>query len=388
MIKQNLIEKINNKAHLIGLSTGTGVSTKHAVTGGVDLILALNSGKFRQMGVSSLAGFLPVANSNDLVMDFASKEVVPMAGDVPVMFGLCATDPLIDLAKYIKQIKYNGFAGVNNYPSVGMIDGQFKEALTEQNITYDSEVEAIRIANELNLFTIAFVFNEKQAIQMTEAGADIICAHLGFTKGGLLGAKKVLTLFESAKIAQKIFDASDVISDSHTIKMIYGGAVHTPSDLKYMYDNTSAMGYIGGSSLERIPLEESMPDLINQFKMTGQFADEHLIKMLDKVKADYDYVGFVKDYIKQNYMHPISLAELAQVSHISRPYLSKQFKEKVGCSFQEYLIDYRMNKAKKMIRKNCFRLAEVADMVGYKDYAHFSKAFKKHVGTAPSKYKE
>ncbi len=388
MIKQNLIEKINKKAHLIGLATGTGVSTKHAVKGGVDLILALNSGKFRQMGVSSLAGFLPVANSNDLVMDFGSKEIIPMAGDVPVMFGLCATDPLIDLAKYMNQIKYNGFAGVNNYPSVGMIDGQFREALKEQSITYDSEVEAIRIASELNLFTIAFVFNEEQAIQMTEAGADIICAHLGFTKGGLLGAKKVLTLFESAKIAQKIFNASDVISDSDTIKMIYGGAVYTPSDLKYMYDNTSAMGYIGGSSLERIPLEESMPDLIKQFKMTGEFADEHLIKLLDKVKEDYDYVGFVKEYIEKNYMHPISLAELAQVSHISRPYLSKQFKEEVGCTFQEYLIKYRMNKAKKMIGKNCFRLAEVADMVGYKDYAHFSKAFKKYVGTAPSKYKE
>lgn len=339
------------------------------------------------MGVSSLAGFLPVANSNDLVMDFASKEVVPMAGDVPVMFGLCATDPLIDLDKYIKQIKYNGFAGVNNYPSVGMIDGQFKEALTEQNITYDSEVEAISIANELNLFTIAFVFNEEQAIQMTEAGADIICAHLGFTKGGLLGAKKVLTLFESAKIAQRIFDASDVISNYNSIKMVYGGAVHTPSDLKYMYDNTSAMGYIGGSSLERIPLEESMPNLINQFKMTGEFSDEYLLEMLDKVKKDYDYVGFVKEYIEKNYMHSISLAELAQISHISRSYLSKQFKTEVGCTFQEYLIKYRMNKAEKMIRKNRFFLSEVADMVGYKDYAHFSKAFKKHVGITPSKYK-
>lgn len=388
-LKQRLLTMNERKEYIIGLATGTGVSTKHAVKGGVDVILALNSGRFRQMGISSLAGYLPVSNSNQLVMEFGSREIIPMADDIPVIFGLCATDPLIDLDKYIEEIKLIGFAGINNCPSVGMIDGQFGEALKEDNISYDKEVEAIRIAHEKGMFTIAFVFNEVQAKQMLHVGADVICAHLGFTKGGLLGAKKVLTLFEGTKLAQDIFEVCDKSDNETVIKMVYGGAVHTPSDLKYMYDNTSTMGYIGGSSLERIPLEESMPALIKQFKTTGQKdADEYLMKMLDKVKRDYDYVGFVKEYIGKNYMESISLSELAQVSHVSRPYLSKKFKEEIGCTFQEYLISYRMNKAKKVIRQGEFRLVEVAYMVGYKDYPHFSKEFKRQFGVPPSEYRK
>ncbi|MDR4887891.1 phosphoenolpyruvate hydrolase family protein [Fredinandcohnia sp. QZ13] len=389
LLKQKLINKNKKKEYIIAIATGTGVSAKHAVNGGVDFILALNSGRFRQMGVSSLAGFLPVSNCNSLVMEFGSREILPIAKSVPVILGLCATDPLIDLENFINKIKSSGFAGINNYPSVGMIDGLFGEALEEENISYSREVEAIKIANEKGLFTIAFVFNKEQAIQMLNVGADVICVHFGFTKGGLLGAKKVLTLVEGVQLTKEIFEACDQESDREVIKMIYGGSVYTPTDLKYMYDNTSTMGYIGGSAFERIPIENAIPSLIEEFKNTGsKESDEFLIKMLEGVKKHYDYVGFVKEYIKKNYMHSISLFDLAQVSHISRPYLSQLFGKEVGCSFRDYLTNFRMNKAKEIIKQKKFRLVEVAEMVGYKDYAHFSKVFKKSVGTSPREFQE
>lgn len=387
--RRKLIKKSKNNEYIIGLATGAGVSTKHAVEAGIDLILALNSGKYRQMGVSSLAGFLPFSNCNNLVMEFGTREIIPMAQDVPVIFGLCATDPFIKLEEYVVEIKSAGFSGINNYPSVGMLDGVFKEALEEEHISYQVEVEAIKIANDKGLFTIAFVFDESQAAQMIDAGADVICAHLGFTRGGLLGAKKVLNLVESVKLVNRIFEVCDRIKGKKVMKMIYGGSVYTTTDLKYMYENTSTMGYIGGSSLERIPLEKSMPSLFEEFKITGQKeGDPFLLKMLEGVKKNYNYVDFVKEYIEMNYMHRISLAELAEVSHVSRSYLSKLFKKEVGMTFTNYLIEYRMNKAQKLIKQNEFRLVEIADAVGYADYAHFSKEFKKRVGISPRAFQE
>lgn len=150
----------------------------------------LNSGRFRQMGRSSLAGFLPFYNSNDMVMEFASREIIPLVRDMPIIFGFNATDPTKDMESYIDEIKSRGFSGINNYPTVGLIDGELSKALEENGCHYLIEVEAIRIAHQKDMFTVAFVFNDMQAAQMIEAGADVICVHLGLTGGGLLGAKK------------------------------------------------------------------------------------------------------------------------------------------------------------------------------------------------------
>ena len=181
------------------------------------------------MGKSSLAAYLSHVNSNDLVMDFAVKELIPTITNTPIVFGLNATDPLIDLYSYIKSLKDIGFIGINNYPTVGLFDGKFKEALEEEGTSFDLEVEAIKIANFLDMLTIAFVFDLEQARKMLEAQADIICVHLGLTKGGLKGAVKVLSLEKAKILAQEIFDLCDEIRPE-VIKMIYGGPVKTPID--------------------------------------------------------------------------------------------------------------------------------------------------------------
>lgn len=197
-IIKNLTLQIKINSHIIGVATGAGVTAKYAQRGGADLVLTLNSGRFRQMGRSSLAGILPFANSNDMVMGFALREVVPLIKDIPVIFGLNATDPKIKLDEYIDDIKNKGFSGINNYPTVGIIDGIFGEALEDAGCSYNLEVEAIKLAHKKNLFTVAFVFCKEQAMDMLEAGADVICVHLGLTEGGMLGAKKILSL-EAAK---------------------------------------------------------------------------------------------------------------------------------------------------------------------------------------------
>lgn len=385
-IRNRLHAQLKSNGHIIGVAAGAGISAKYAVKGGADFILALNSGRFRQMGLSSLGGLLPFGNCNELVMEFGSKEIVPLVREVPVMFGLCATDPTIQLEAYIQEIQNKGFSGINNYPTVGLIGGQFGEALEEAGISFESEVEAIRIASGMGMFTIAFVFNREQAHRMAAAGADVICAHLGFTKGGVLGAAKVLSLKAAADLAAQIFQVSDKINPN-VIKMIYGGPVNTPADVKYMYDNTSAVGYLGGSSFERIPSEAAITKTAIDFKEVGVTEQDKLLhKMLEGVTKHYDYVQFVKEYVEANYMHDISFAELAQVAHLSRTHLSYLFKQEVGCTFPEYLTGFRINKSIELMKQRHLDLSELSGLVGYNDYAHFSKMFKKTTGLSPREY--
>ncbi|MBS5787685.1 MAG: phosphoenolpyruvate hydrolase family protein [Clostridioides difficile] len=388
--RENIISDLRSQVkingNIIGVSLGAGIIAKYAAKGGADLILALNSGKFRQMGVSSLGGMMPYYNANELVMDFASREILPTIRDIPVIFGLCATDPTIDLDLYIENICNIGFSGIVNYPSIGMIDGLFGEALEEEGFSYDKEVEAIKIASSNNIFTIAFVFSKEEAEKMIDAGADVICAHLGVTKGGALGAKKILSLEAAVELANEVFEVCNN-SKRDIIKVIYGGPVNSSRDLKYMYDNTDTMGYFGGSTFERIPSEEFITQKTKEFKVTSRFKDDQLLnKMLEGVNKHYDYVEFVKEYVSIHYMEDISFTELAKVVHISRTHLSRLFNNEVGCTFSEYLSRYRINKAIDILKKEKIQLKEVADLVGYKDYAHFSKVFKKQVGISPKKY--
>lgn len=378
------IEKGNK---IIGVATGSGMTAKYAQNAGADILLILNSGRFRQMGRGSLAGFLPYCNSNDMVMDFASKEIVPLIKDIPVVFGVNATDPTKNMDDYLDEIIKNGFCGVNNYPTIGLIDGQIREALEENGCKYSLEVELIKKAHDRGLFTVAFVFDKNQAEEMILAGADTICVHLGLTEGGLLGAKKFFSL-ESAKITMdKIFNRCNELNP-HIIKLIYGGPVKTPVDIQYMCNNNDLMGYIGGSAFERIPLEKSIIKCVKNFKIYNDVdEDDLLMKMLDGVTKHYDYVEFIKEYVSQNYMNDISFLDLAKVCHVSRSYLSILFKKQVGCNFPEYLVKFRINKAVDIINKKDIPLSTISTLVGYKDYAQFSKMFKKYKGYSPKLHK-
>lgn len=387
-IMERLHSQLQEGNHIIGVSTGAGITARHAAQSGSDFILTLNSGRFRQMGRSSLAGFLPFGNSNDMVMDFGSREIVPLVRNIPVLFGLNANDPTKDLDSYIREIQNNGFSGINNYPTVGLIDGQFREALEEDGISYDREVEAIRAAHRQGLFTVAFVFDESQAVRMLEAGSDVVCVHLGLTVGGLLGARKVVSLEAAKTKALRIFDACNRIKPD-VIKMIYGGPVKTPVDVQYMYsNNTDIMGYIGGSAFERIPSERSLSTITREFKRLGKLdEDDLMVKMLNGITKHYDYVEFVKEYVAENYSNEIVFSDLAKVAHISRSYLSSLFKKEVGCSFQAYLVSFRINKAVTLLHAPQLQLSEVAAMVGYPDYALFSRMFKKLKSCSPRQYR-
>ena len=385
-ILKRLWAQINVNGHIIGTVAGSGMTAKYEVMGGADLLLALSAGRFRIMGRSSFTSYLCYGESNEIVMNMGCNELLPIIQDTPVLFGLFANDPMIHLYDYIQEIRASGFSGVVNYPTMGLIDGQFGEALQEEGNTYEREVEAIRLAHYFDLFTVAFVVNGEQARQMTEAGADIICAHLGLTKGGFLGAKKYISINDARKISDEIFDACDSVRDD-VIKMIYAGPANTPIDMQYMYQNTKCQGYIGGSTFDRIPTERAILNTTRAFKSYGDFdANNPMMRMLDGNWNSGEYVEFVKKYVEEHYMNEIQLRDLAAVAHVSGSYLSVKFKKEVGCSFTEYLVRFRINKAKELFEHRFTSCKEVASMVGYADYTQFSKIFKKYTGKSPTEY--
>lgn len=385
-ILKRLWAQINVNGHIIGTVAGSGMTAKYEVMGGADFLLALSAGRFRIMGRSSFTSYLCYGESNEIVMNMGCNELLPIIQDTPVLFGLFANDPMIHLYDYIQEIRDSGFSGVVNYPTMGLIDGQFGEALQEEGNTYEREVEAIRLAHYFDLFTVAFVVSGEQARQMTEAGADIICAHLGLTKGGFLGAKKYISINDARKISDEIFDACDSVRDD-VIKMIYAGPANTPLDMQYMYQNTKCQGYIGGSTFDRIPTERAILNTTRAFKSYGDFdANNPMMRMLDGNWNSGEYVEFVKKYVEEHYMNEIQLRDLAAVAHVSGSHLSVKFKKEVGCSFTEYLVRFRINKAKELFEHRFTSCKEVASMVGYADYTQFSKIFKKYTGKSPTEY--
>ena len=388
-IFKKLMAQIHINGHIIAVASGSGMSAKYCTRGGADLILALSAGRFRQTGRASLASFLCFGNSSQIVTDFAARELIPLIQEVPILFGLNASDPTIDLQEYICNIQNLGFSGIVNFPTVGLIDGQFREALEECGLGFRKEIDAIRIAHEQDLFTLAFVFDEWQAKQMLDAGADIICAHLGWTTGGEVGAKRAHSIEIARQIADRVFAVCDE-SKRDVIKMIYGGPIKSPADARYFYDNTDCHGFIGGSSFERIPIEKAIENTARAFKSPQNKESEIvLLRVLAGRAQDYDDVEFVQNHIEENYAHPIYLSELASVLHISAPYLSAKFKKKLGCSFSEYLVRFRMNKASVLLREeSMLSISEIADSVGYTDYAQFSKIFKKYKGVSPRTYRK
>lgn len=385
IIKQ-LKKQIKINRHIIGVAAGSGLTAKYAEEGGADLILALSSGLFRQKGLSSLAAYLSFVNSNDTVMEFGLKELLPRINKIPVIFGLMATDPSIHLEKFIQQVKEKGFAGINNYPTVGLIDGKYREALEEQGISYKQEVESISIANKFGLLTVAFVFNKEQAIQMVDAGADVVCVHLGLTTGGKLGSKHIQSLQSAKILAQEIFD---VVTERNPdiIKMVYGGPVNKPVDVQFIYDGTNIDGYIGGSVFERIPAEQVVLQVTESFKKTNEVKYDELIeKIISGFTTTDDYIDFIKRYISLHYKDEISLNEISEILHVSRSYLSTLFKKNVGVSFTDYLIDFRLNRALEIYQEKKLPLTIVAELVGYQNYSQFSKIFKKRKGMSPREF--
>ncbi|WP_212932704.1 phosphoenolpyruvate hydrolase family protein [Brevibacillus halotolerans] len=250
---------------IIGAGAGTGLSAKCSEAGGTDLIIIYNSGRYRMAGRGSLAGLLPYGDANAIVLEMAG-EVLPVINNTPVLAGVCGTDPFRLMPVFLRQLKESGFTGVQNFPTVGLIDGNFRANLEETGMGYDKEVEMIRLAHEIGLLTAPYVFDEEQAEKMARAGADILVPHIGLTTSGSIGAKTAVTLDEAVARVQAMHDAAKKINPD-IIVLCHGGPIATPEDAAYVLKHTTGVvGFFGASSMERLPTETAITENMRQFK--------------------------------------------------------------------------------------------------------------------------
>ncbi|ADQ14079.1 phosphoenolpyruvate hydrolase family protein [Halanaerobium hydrogeniformans] len=264
-VREKLLAEVEKGNSVVGAGAGTGISAKFAQQGGVDLIIIYNSGRYRMAGRGSLAGLLPYGDANGIVVEMAD-EVLPVAKETPVLAGVCGTDPFRLMDKFLAKLKEIGFSGVQNFPTVGLIDGVFRQNLEETGMGYDLEVEMIRKAHQLDMFTAPYVFSEEDAAAMAEAGADVLVAHMGLTTSGSIGAETALTLEESAKKVQRIADAGKKVNPDVMV-ICHGGPIAMPDDAKYVLENTeNVIGFFGASSIERLPTEKAIREQTEDFK--------------------------------------------------------------------------------------------------------------------------
>lgn len=258
-------EKIKKGEILLGVGAGTGITAKSSEAGGCDMLIIYNSGRYRMAGRGSLAGLLAYGDANAIVVEMGS-EVLPVVKDTPVLAGVNGTDPFRLMDVFLKQLKDQGFAGVQNFPTVGLIDGVFRQNLEETGMGYDLEVEMIRKAHELDMLTTPYVFDPEQARKMAEAGADIVVAHMGLTTKGSIGAQTALSLDESAKRVQEIADAAKELNPD-VIVLCHGGPIAEPADAEYILKNTKGVhGFFGASSIERFAAERGIKAQTEAFK--------------------------------------------------------------------------------------------------------------------------
>lgn len=258
-------QMVRNRQPIIGGGAGTGLSAKCEENGGIDLIVIYNSGRYRMAGRGSLAGLLAYGNANDIVMEMA-KEVLPVVNKTPVLAGVNGTDPFCVFDSFLDEIVAVGFSGVQNFPTVGLIDGAFRQRLEETGINYASEIDMIGLAHEKDLFTTPYVFDCEQSEAMADAGADIIVAHMGLTTGGTIGAATALTLDACVERIDAIAQAAmDVRSD--IIVLCHGGPIAEPADAAWVLRKTRyCHGFYGASSMERLPSEKAMTQQAYAFK--------------------------------------------------------------------------------------------------------------------------
>lgn len=267
--RQEILTRLRNQVAqgkaIVGAGAGTGLSAKSAEAGGVDLIIIYNSGRYRMAGRGSLAGLMPYGDANLIVVDMAS-EVLPVVKNSPVLAGVCGTDPFRLIDVFLKELRDIGFAGVQNFPTVGLIDGLFRTNLEETGMGYDLEVEMIRKAHELDLLTAPYVFTVEEAEKMALAGADILVAHMGLTTKGAIGAKTAMSLDDCVVKIQAIHDAGKAVNPDILV-ICHGGPISEPEDAEYVLQRTKGIvGFFGASSIERLPTETAIKNQVLDFK--------------------------------------------------------------------------------------------------------------------------
>ena len=250
---------------IIGGGAGTGISAKFEEAGGVDLIVIYNSGRFRMAGRGSLAGCMPYGDANAIVMEMAG-EVLTVVKDTPVLAGVCGTDPFRQMDVFLRQVREIGFSGVQNFPTVALCDGMFRQNLEETGMGYGLEVEMIRLAHEMDLLTTPYAFNTDEAAAMADAGADVVVAHMGLTTKGDIGATSALSIEDAPAKVQAIADAARAVNPD-VIVLCHGGPISMPEDAEHVLQNTQGIhGFYGASSMERLPTETAITEQMEKFK--------------------------------------------------------------------------------------------------------------------------
>jgi predicted TIM-barrel enzyme len=262
---------------IIGTGAGAGISAKCAEAGGVDLIIIYNSGRFRMAGRGSLAGLMPYGDANAIVIDMA-REVLPVVKNTPVLAGVCGTDPFRVMDSFLRDLEHLGFSGVQNFPTVGLIDGVFRMNLEETGMGFAQEVEMIGQAHDLGLLTAPYVFDETQAREMAQAGADILVAHAGLTTKGSIGARTAMTLDEAAEFVQRISDSGKHERDD-VLVLCHGGPIADPEDAAWVLERTTGVdGFFGASSIERLATETAITEQARKFKMIRRLDERGVMK--------------------------------------------------------------------------------------------------------------
>jgi predicted TIM-barrel enzyme len=277
---------------IVGGGAGTGISAKCEELGGIDLIVIYNSGRFRMAGRGSLAGLMPYGNANQIVKEMAG-EVLTAVQHTPVLAGVCGTDPFMIRDHFLRELQQLGFAGIQNFPTVGLVDGTFRMNLEETGMSYQLEVDCVAAAREMDLLTSPYVFNVEEAKNMTRAGADLIVAHMGLTSSGTIGARTTKTLERCVRDVQLIVDTCKSIR-SDVMVLCHGGPIASPKDAQFLFNNCTALdGFYGASSMERLPTEHAITEEIRKFaglklsapetgnhSETGDSSDGHRTKSL------------------------------------------------------------------------------------------------------------
>jgi len=266
-VLRRLRAEISQGRPIVGAGAGTGISAKFAEQGGADLIVIYNSGRFRMAGHGSLAGLLAYGDANAIVKEMGEREILPVVRNVPVIAGVMGTDPLRRMEHLLAELDALGFSGINNFPTVGLIDGRFRMELERTGMGFSREVEMIRAAHELGFFTCVYVFNPDEAAAMAQVGADAVIAHVGLTVGGSIGLsdQDALSLEKAAAVVQAIADAAKRIK-TDVLVLCHGGPIATPEDAAYVLSRCDAQGFVGASSMERLPVETAIATTTRAFK--------------------------------------------------------------------------------------------------------------------------
>jgi len=264
-VRKRLAAEIRKGRPIVAAGAGIGLSAKFAEAGGADLIVIYNSGLYRMDGLPSIAGYMPFGDANAMVCEMGLRHVLPVVRETPVIAGICAYDLTRDMEVFLKKLPALGFSGVINFPTAGRIDGDFRRSMEELGMGYEREAEVMEIAGSLDLFTMAYVFNPEESGMMARRGIDAVVAHMKTTTGGAVGAKRPVTLEEAGRRCTAIFNAARSVK-RNVICLAHGGPIEGPEATKYIYRNTRAVGFVGASSIERIPVEAAIRKTTEMYK--------------------------------------------------------------------------------------------------------------------------